>query len=200
MRISFRVGLLGWIVPLLYFFYEPFAIQASRVPYSYIAQPMSDLGVTVCGIGTYPWADYAICSPHSSLVNVLFFVTAVCLLIGIISVYQRLSLASIGKFSFLLLVLFAIGNGFSAIPANISFSWHTYPVMFMIFVAPALFVIASQIKQGKVFTYSMATSLLFIKLGIIVMVFFPVEIGGLLQRAFYFVFYCWGLGMMIKLK
>ncbi len=200
MKIPFRVGVVSWIVLLSYFVYEPFAIRASLAPYSYLSQPMSDLGITECGVGTYPWADYFICSPHAPIVNSLFLLTGMVLLIGLWSVKERLELSRIGRVGFTCLFLFAVGYSFSVIPANVSFEWHTYPALVMIVVAPALFCISVKLNKGKMLTIISAGLLTIIKVGIIAVAFLPIEWGGLLQRLFYFAFYCWGLGMMVRLK
>ncbi|AIC93338.1 DUF998 domain-containing protein, partial [Shouchella lehensis] len=200
MKIPFRIGVGSWIVLLSYFVYEPFAIRASIAPYSYLSQPMSDLGITECGVGTYPWADYFICSPHAPIVNSLFLLTGIVLLIGLWGLKERVKLSRIGKAGFVFLFLFAVGFSFSVIPANVSFEWHTYPALVMFVVAPALFCISVKLNKGKRLTMISAGLLTMIKVAIMAVAFLPIEWGGLLQRLFYFVFYCWGLGMMVRLK
>ncbi|MGO1923899.1 MAG: DUF998 domain-containing protein, partial [Jeotgalicoccus sp.] len=57
------IGALSWIALSLYFIVEFLVIRVSSAPYNFLIQPMSDLGVTICGIDTYELAAYEICSP-----------------------------------------------------------------------------------------------------------------------------------------
>lgn len=47
------IGALSWIALSLYFIVEFLVIRASTASYNIFKQPMSDLGVTECGIDTY---------------------------------------------------------------------------------------------------------------------------------------------------
>src|SRR5699024_6017482 len=68
---------ISWISLIIYFIIEYFVIRATTTPYDYLVQPMSDLGVTTCGSGTYVLATYEICAPYHLLVNWTFTFTGI---------------------------------------------------------------------------------------------------------------------------
>ncbi|WP_054706140.1 DUF998 domain-containing protein [Bacillus sp. JCM 19041] len=198
MRIPSFIGIGSWIVAAAYFLYEPLAIAASQATYSAIQQPMSDLGVTECGLNTYPWADYDICSPHAAIVNGLFLLTAISISVGAFYLYQESQKSQTIKVAVGLLLVFSIGNGFSVIPANVHFNWHTVPAMVaMVAVIPAIGLFGLNTIKGKWLSYICCFLTLLILVGFILIAFFSLEIGGLLQRVFYGLIYSWGIGMSI---
>lgn len=71
-RLSILIGLISWVALSAYFMIEAIVIRATTEPYSFLNQPMSDLGVTACGTDTYVLASYMICSPHHWLMNWTF--------------------------------------------------------------------------------------------------------------------------------
>lgn len=63
------IGSTCWISLSLYFVVEAWVISQSAAPYDAMRQPMSDLGVTRCGVRAYPLANYEICSTAHLLMN-----------------------------------------------------------------------------------------------------------------------------------
>ena len=201
MKISASLGIGSWIFAIAYFLYEPFAIRATTAPYHWIQQPMSDLGVTECGKDTYILAAYELCSPHAYVVNVLFFLTSIALLIGSIYIYQQVDKSQVVQLANVGLIIFAVGVGFSVIPANLNFLWHTIPsVLSMMVIGPAIGLYAMKFNKGKGLSYVACILLSVLFVSFFVMIVTPFEIGGLLQRLFYLVAYGWGLVISLMIS
>ncbi|MDQ0205387.1 DUF998 domain-containing protein [Alkalicoccobacillus murimartini] len=196
MKIPASLGIGSWVFAAAYFMYEPFAMAASTAPYNWLLQPMSDLGVTECGVNTYPMAGYEICSPHAPIVNSLFLLTSLAIIIGSLFLYQQVKMIRGIGLATILLIIFAVGNGFSLIPANVSFMWHTIPAVFsMLSVGPALWLYGRNLKKGKWLSYSSSALIGLLFIGFFMVAIYKLEIGGLLQRIFYGVVYIWGISM-----
>ncbi|TSB45713.1 DUF998 domain-containing protein [Alkalicoccobacillus porphyridii] len=201
MKIPASIGIGGWLFAIAYFLYEPFAIHATTVPYHWLLQPMSDLGVTECGRNTYALAPYDICSPHAYIVNVLFLLTSVALLIGSLYIYQQLKKDRVVQLANVGLIIFAGGIGFSVIPANVDFLWHTVPaILSMMIIGPSIGLYSMRLNKGKWLSYLSCALVIGLFISFFVMIFIPFELGGLLQRLFYLVAYVWGLAISLILS
>lgn len=176
---------------------EAMVIRAATAPYSFLKQPMSDLGVTVCGMDTYVLASYRICSPYHWLMNWTFFLTGLAIFIGAVFVYplwpKKLSI----KIATICLCIFGVSYGISGIvPADIHFNWHTLSALpGMIVQIPAMVLISKAIYQRMpalawwtiVCTVITAASLVMLFLQPV----FSNLPGGLLQRILYGSVYIW---------
>src|SRR5699024_11404617 len=74
-RVSDTAGFMSWIMLIFYFPVEWIVTSRMISTYSFMNQPMSDLGVERCMSHAYSLAPYHICSPLSGLMNITFIVT-----------------------------------------------------------------------------------------------------------------------------
>src|SRR5690554_430582 len=80
--IAARFGSICWISLSAYFIVEYIIIRATTAPYNFLEQPMSDLGVTMCGTNTYAISSLEICSPYHLLMNWTFTFTGIAIFVG----------------------------------------------------------------------------------------------------------------------
>lgn len=188
-----KIGVLSWFATCCYFLIEPFFIYTSLVPYSFLYQAMSDLGVTSCGEYTYSLAPYTICSPFHLWMNVLFIINGLTLAIGILYLAQNLAKTKVRHLATIFLLLLALGNIVSGfIPADINLFWHSIVAQVgMITTLAGLWIYAKLLPTGRKWTLICLTILFIILLFIMFVFFFPMPVG-LLQRLFYFVIFIWG--------
>src|SRR5699024_3798347 len=81
-------GFLRWIVSVLYFPIEVVAIAISPVPYDFMTQAMSDLGILPCVSDTYLIGNPEICSPASASMNSTFIIQGVFIAARAIILHQ----------------------------------------------------------------------------------------------------------------
>ncbi|MFD1388616.1 DUF998 domain-containing protein [Oceanobacillus oncorhynchi subsp. oncorhynchi] len=204
-RLSILIGLLSWIALSAYFIIEAVVIRATTAPYSFMKQPMSDLGVTACGTDTYVLASYAICSPYHWLMNWTFFLTGLAILTGAVLVYPLWPKVRSAKMASIFLGIFGVSYGISGIiPADIHFNWHTFTALpGMVVQIPAMILISIAIykKMPRLFWWTMictavTSAALFSLFLQPVLTGLP---GGLLQRILYASVYIWLTGTAIGL-
>jgi hypothetical membrane protein len=74
---------LAWIATGLYFPLQVIVARASPQPYSFLANTISDLGVTACGVpSTAAGRDVPVCSPWHAAMNIGFIVFGVLTITG----------------------------------------------------------------------------------------------------------------------
>ncbi|GAA0361564.1 hypothetical protein GCM10008968_16650 [Bacillus horti] len=172
------------------------------VPYSFLDQPMSDLGVTVCGTNTYLLAPYEICSPAHLLMNWTFTITGLTTVIGAICLQQFWPATRMARVATWLLIIFGLSMSVAGIiPADVSFVWHTLASLPGMFVQiPALFLLGKAIRgiRPKLATWSYIcgalTSAVLLSLFLQAFISLP---GGLLQRLLYASVYVWSMGTAV---
>ncbi|GAF65127.1 putative hydrolase [Bacillus sp. TS-2] len=201
MRIPKVVGIISWLLTCLYFVIEPLFIWTSTVPYSYLNQAMSDLGVTACGENTYPSVSFEICSPYAEWMNILFIINGITFIIGVLYLAQYLEINWRNTLATLFILLIGIGNIFSGIyPANIDLFWHSiFVVIGMITIFPGMWMYGKSLARGKYWTYFCCVTLFVVLLLILLGIFIYMPLG-LLQRLFYFILFIWGFILSIKLS
>lgn len=191
------IGALFWIALSLYFIVELLIIRASTVPYNFLKQPMSDLGVTICGIDTYELAAYEICSPAHLTMNWTFTLTGIAVFTGAIFLHKFWPDNKKTKTATVLLVIFGVSYSFSGIfPADINFLVHTFASLPGMFVQiPALIIIGRAIRSTmpklSKWTYFCLMLNLLSLLFIFLQLVFPELPGGLIQRALYASIWLW---------
>lgn len=192
-RISKKIGIISWVVTILYFVIEPIFIMTSLAPYNIMQQAMSDLGVTSCGKYTYSIAPHEICSPYHFWMNVLFIVNGLTFSVGVLYLSQYLERNLIHKLGTVFILIFALGNIVSGfIPADIHLFWHSILSQIgMITVLFGLWIYAKSLTKGKRWTYLNLFILIFLLILIVLLFFFPLP-AGLFQRLFYAVIFLWG--------
>ncbi|WP_227995000.1 DUF998 domain-containing protein [Oceanobacillus sp. CFH 90083] len=204
-RLSIRIGLISWIALSAYFFIEAIVIRATTAPYSFMNQPMSDLGITTCGTDTYVLASYAICSPYHWLMNWTFFLTGLIILLGAVFLYPLWPKVRSAKIASFFIGIFGVSYGISGIvPADINFNWHTLTALpGMVVQIPAMILISIAIykKMPCIFWWtiictSVTTAAL---IGIFLQSVFTELPGGLLQRILYASVYIWLTGTAVGL-
>jgi len=192
-RISKKIGIISWVVTILYFVIEPIFIMTSLAPYNIMQQAMSDLGVTSCGKYTYSIAPHEICSPYHFWVNALFIVNGFTFSVGVLYLLQYLERNWIHKLGTVFILIFALGNIVSGfIPADVHLFWHSILSQIgMITVLFGLWIYAKSLTKGKRWTYLNLFILIFLLILIVLLFFFPLP-AGLFQRLFYAVIFLWG--------
>lgn len=198
LNISKKVGILSWILTCLYFLIEPFFILTTTVPYSFVNQAMSDLGVTSCGTFTYSLAPHEICSPYYFWMNLLFILNGITLSIGILYLSQFLPKTKTNLMATIFILILAVGNVISGfIPADINLFWHSIAAQVgMITVLPGLWIYGKILAKEKKWTYYCLSALI-VTLILILMIFFIPLPAGLLQRLYYLIIFVWGTGLSI---
>lgn len=191
------IGALSWIALSLYFIVEFLVIRASAAPYNLLKQPMSDLGVTICGIDTYELAVYEICSPAHLAMNWTFTLTGIAVFTGAIFLQRFWPDNKKTKTATVLLVIFGLSYSISGIfPADINFLVHTFASLPGMFVQiPALIIIGRSLKnimpKLSKWTYLCLAVNLLSLLFIFLQPIFPELPGGLIQRALYASIWLW---------
>lgn len=204
-NLSIRIGLISWIALCAYFFIEAIVIRASSAPYSFLNQPMSDLGVIACGTDTYVLADYAICSPHHWLMNWTFFLTGLAILIGAVLLYPLWPKIRSVRIASIFIGIFGVSYGISGIiPADIDFYWHTLTALpGMVVQIPAMILISIAIykKMTRIFWWTIICTIVTTAalLSLFLQAIFTELPGGLLQRILYASVYIWLTGTAIGL-
>ncbi|MUK88920.1 DUF998 domain-containing protein [Ornithinibacillus sp. L9] len=194
-EITAKIGFISWISLSLYFIIEFIVIRASTVSYNLFTQPMSDLGVTSCGIDTYELANYEICSPYHLLMNWTFTITGIVIFVGAIFLHQFWPNKRQTRIATTLLAIFGLSFTISGIiPADIGFLWHTFGALpGMIVQIPALILIGRAIRHNmpRLSTWTFVCTL--ITTGSLILLFFQTIFipGGLLQRILYGSVFLW---------
>ncbi|KMK76822.1 DUF998 domain-containing protein [Alkalihalobacillus pseudalcaliphilus] len=201
MRISNTVGIASWILTCFYFILEPFFIWSSTVPYYFMEQAMSDLGVTACGENTYALGIHEICSPYHFWMNLLFIFNGITLALGVLYIFQFLERTWQTVLATIFIVMLAIGNIFSGIfPADVDLFWHSlFVVIGMVTLFPGMWIYARFLSIGKKWTYLCLGLLVLVFLLIISIIFVPMP-NGLLQRLFYLIVFVWGTVLAWRLS
>lgn len=197
-RWALALGCLAWISSIFYFALELVVIRASLAPYDFLKQPMSDLGVTVCGTYTYAWASYEICSPLNLLMNWTFVITGLTTAIGAICLQAMSIWPNTRKIRIAtgLLIVFGLSMSIAGIiPADKNFIWHTLVSLPGMFVQiPALILIGKAIRCTRPKLAKWTFFCVWINILILALIFLQPVIGlpgGLLQRLLYGSVYLW---------
>lgn len=195
-ELKVRIGIISWVSLSAYFVIEYIVIQANTAPYNLFKQPMSDLGVTACGKGTYSLADYAICSPYHLLMNWTFTLTGIVIIVGAVFLQRYWSNKGQSKTVTVLFVIFGLSYIISGIfPADVNFLLHTLGSLpGMVAQIPALILIGLAIRTNmpklSVWTFFSA----FLTTSSLILLFFQPIFdlpGGLLQRMLYGFVWLW---------
>lgn len=192
-----KIGFICWIALSLYFVFEYIVIRATTSFYSIFAQPMSDLGVTICGRETYPLAPYEICSPYHLLMNWTFAITGIVIFVGAISLHQFWPNQRQTRIATFLLVIYGLSYTISGIfPADINFLWHTLGSLpGMVVQIPALMMIGFAIRKQMPKLARWTFFFVLLTTAALILLFFqPIFTdfpGGLLQRVLYGSVYLW---------
>lgn len=189
-------GTFSWIILILYFAIERIVIYAA-VNYSFLTQPMSDLGVTHCGTDTYVLAPYEICSPYHQLMNWTFFLTGLFIFLGAVLLHSVWSKSKSNTFATICISIFGISYLFSGlIPADVNLTWHTLSALpGMIVQLPAMIIAARSIYKTSYILFLWTLLCLIINfLSLILLSLQPIFEnipGGLFQRTLYGSVFLW---------
>lgn len=192
-----RTGFISWMSLTLYFVIDLVVLGRTSAPYDVLRQPMSDLGVTTCGTGTYPLAPYDICSPSHLLMNWTFTLTGVVIAVGAILLHQFWPRGRRAVAATVLLVIYGLSYSIAGIvPADVSFLWHTLGSLPGMFVQiPALLLIALTTRSRMPSLAAWTSACLAITTGLLLLLLIqpvvPQLPGGLLQRLLYGSVYLW---------
>ncbi|WP_017185921.1 DUF998 domain-containing protein [Alkalibacillus haloalkaliphilus] len=193
--IAIKIGLISWIALSTYFIIDYIVIKATTVPYSFLEQPMSDLGVTTCGSDLYVLSSFEICSPYHLLMNWTFTVTGILIVVGALTLYQYWPDNRKSKIATLFFIIFGLSYTISGIvPVDVSFLWHTIPsTPGMIVQIPALILIGLSIRKEmpKLALWAFVSALITTSALILMFIEPFVDIFGLLQRIVYGSVYVW---------
>lgn len=119
-----RLGPYLWIWNIHYFFVQMIVFKYWRgSQFSWLANPISDLGNTACG----PYADRLVCSPLHSVMNLSFIVLGLATALGSILIYQKFQRSTVTKLGFGLLVISGLATMLVGIfPENTISAIHGY--------------------------------------------------------------------------
>lgn len=195
-RWSIALGCLAWVSTIFYFAVEMIVIRGASAPYYFLKQPMSDLGVTVCGTYTYVWASYEICSPLHLLMNWTFVLTGLTTAVGAICLHSIWPNTRKIRMATGLLIVFGMSMSIAGIiPADKNFIWHTLVSLPGMFVQiPALILIGKVIRSIRPKLAQWTFFCVWINSLILALIFLQPVIGlpgGLLQRLLYGSVYLW---------
>jgi len=195
-RPATTIGALAWLPLIAYFGIEVIVGHATTEPYDPLLQPMSDLGVTACGVNKYPLAEQALCSPLHMVMNWTMAISGTLIAAGALLLRSRFPLGRRVTAATWLLVVFGVSNTLpGAIPADLGFTWHVITsIPGMVVQVPALFLFGRALwpDNPKLAVWSHACAgiaALSIAL-LIVQSMFELP-GGLLQRVLYGVVFAW---------
>lgn len=201
-RPATTIGALAWLPQIAYFGIEVIVGYAVTQPYDPLLQPMSDLGVTTCGTGTYPLTSLAICSPLHSLMNWTMALSGTLTGVGALLLRSRFPQGRRVTAAMWLLVVFGVSNTLAgAIPADLGFTWHVLvSIPGMLVQIPALFLMGAALWNDHART-AMWSHLCgaIAALSLVLLMVQPVlELpGGLLQRTLYGAVFLWCTGVAI---
>ncbi|KKK34162.1 hypothetical protein WN59_09445 [Salinicoccus sediminis] len=191
-RTSDTAGFMSWILLIFYFPVEWIVTSRMISAYSFMNQPMSDLGVERCMSHAYSLAPYHICSPLSGLMNITFIVTGILIALGAVLLHRFFGEGIGVRIATGMWVVYGLGYSISGIfPADVNFSVHTiFSLPGMVLQIPAMLIIAKTIRDKmpgfSVWTYICA-ALSALSLVLIVIGFAP----GLMQRLLYGFVWLW---------
>ncbi|MFD0557602.1 uncharacterized protein DUF998 [Stackebrandtia endophytica] len=196
------VGAVAWLPQIAYFGIEVIVGNAVTQPYDPLLQPMSDLGITTCGIDTYPLADRAICSPRHMLMNWTMSVSGTMTAAGALLLRSQFPRGRRVTAAMWLLVVFGVSNTLAgAIPADLGFTWHVLvSIPGMVVQIPALFLMGAALWKDSPRTAAwshLCGAVAALSLALL-MVQPVLELpGGLLQRTLYGAVFLWCTGVAI---
>ncbi len=104
-----RYPLIGptiWILCVQYFVIQFIAANAWSPPYSFLKNPISDLGNTACGI----FSERFVCSPLHSLMNASFIMLGITMAVGALLIYQEFKESTLSFVGFSFMSLAGIGT------------------------------------------------------------------------------------------
>lgn len=194
---SVKIGLIAWIALSAYFFVEYLVIRATTAPYHFLMQPMSDLGVTICGKNTYVLATYDICSPYHLLMNWTFTFTGLAICAGAILLGPCWPKTRKMTIAIALLIIYGLSYSISGIfPADKYFLIHTLGSLpGMVVQIPALWLIIIVIRNNMPALANWTLFCLLCSTIALLLLFFqpvfPGLPGGLLQRILYGSVFVW---------
>ncbi|QQK79454.1 DUF998 domain-containing protein [Salicibibacter cibi] len=196
--INAKIGFICWISLSVYFIIDYIVIQTTTVPYNFLGQPMSDLGVTTCGNNTYELSSLFssdICSPYHLLMNWTFTLTGLVIFVGTIFLHQFWPDNRKTRMAAIFLVIFGLSYTMAGIfPADVNFLGHTLPsIPGMIVQIPALILIGLSIRKEmpRLSIWTFICTLITTS-ALILMSLQPfVDIFGFLQRILYGSVYLW---------
>ena len=191
-RVSDTAGFMSWILLIFYFPVEWIVTSRMISTYSFMNQPMSDLGVERCMSHAYSLAPYHICSPLSGLMNITFIVTGILIALGAVLLHRFFGEGTGVRIATGMWIVYGLGYSISGIfPADINFAVHTiFSLPGMVLQIPAMIIIAKSIRDRmpgfSVWTY-ICMGLSALSLVVILIGFAP----GLMQRLLYGFVWLW---------
>ena len=202
---SRRLGSTCWISLSLYFVVEAWVISRSAAPYDAMQELMSDLGVTRCGVGTYPLGDYAVCSPAHLLMNWTFTLTGAVIIAGALLLHQSWPAGRRAVIATSLWTIYGASYAVSGVvPADVSFSVHMLAALpGMIAQIPAMVLTAGMTRGRQSALLGWTVVCLVASSAALILLFLqhllPAVPGGLLQRVLYGAVFFWMAGAGLQL-
>ncbi|MCM3714124.1 DUF998 domain-containing protein [Halalkalibacter oceani] len=196
-RMVAMLGWIGWLLISAYFLVEYVVILNVAAPYDFFHQPMSDLGVTVCGEDAYLLTTNDICSPYHLLINWSFALSGIATIAGALGLRTWWPAGKKVDIALWLLVVHGLSNiAAGLVPADVDFWLHTLgSIPGMVVQIPALLLLGLAIRKSKpllawwTFICWVGTT------GALILLFYQPEWmslpGGLLQRVLYATVYLW---------
>lgn len=190
-----KIGFVCWISLCAYFIIDYIVIRATTVPYNFLEQPMSDLGVTTCGTDTYVLSSLKICSPYHLLMNWTYTVTGIVTFVGAFFLHPFWPDKRKTRIATILLIIFGFTYTITGIfPADVNFLLHTLPsIPGTIVQIPALILIGLSIRKEmpKLSIWTFFCALITTSALILMSLQSFFDLFGLLQRILYGAVYLW---------
>lgn len=121
---------------------EVVAAAASRAPYSFAHNTISDLGATTCTDIAYPFGPVPVCSPLHAVVNGGFVLGGVLLVVGVLAARPLLPRGPMREVGAWALVVAGVSSGATGlVPLDVDVPLH-YLVSLPVFVAQPLGLLA----------------------------------------------------------
>ncbi|MEZ0163460.1 DUF998 domain-containing protein [Kineococcus sp. LSe6-4] len=121
-----RLGLLLWIVQVLYLPVELTAAALVQAPYSLLDNTISDLGAVGCTTVAYPAGPVPVCSPAHDVVNGAFVVFGAALAAGAVLLRPFLFTGRAGRAATVAWVVAGAGQaGAGLVPLDVDLAVHT---------------------------------------------------------------------------
>lgn len=198
-RPAIRVGAVMWIVgPVQYLMAQLVAQAAWRTPYSWMVNPLSDLGAVHCqrtGSG-YPLPRY-VCSPLHGVVNASVIALGILLAGGVLLTASCWGGGAVSRAARILLLVGAAGLVMvGLVPEDVNLSLHVLGAFVAIVVGNCGFVLAGLIRRssplGRLRPVTLPLSILALAAAVLLFTGgIPADEFGLVQRLAVFPLRCW---------
>ncbi|HSX47240.1 MAG TPA: DUF998 domain-containing protein [Patescibacteria group bacterium] len=125
------LGPLLWILSFQYYVIQIIVSLDWPIKYSWLKNPISDLGNTVCSI----YSDRYVCSPLHNLMNLAFIVLGLTMVLGSSFIYQEFKESKFSVFGFIFVSISGFGSILVGLyPENTIHFLHSFGAFLVFFI------------------------------------------------------------------